>query len=151
MRALPLFIANDGTPLLTMNKTTKRVECRQFFRPHIGVSLRGAKRDGPDWVVLDVTNGNSLRHGVVEIEKVNAHGAAKRIYPGCLFSCRRGVFKIQKLIAEDRVALCVLVTETSQNKTHTTSPLVRVTVTPLSPDPKVRVARFPNPASTLYL
>ena len=133
---------NDGTPLLTMNKTTKRVECRQFFRPHIGVSLRGAKRDGPDWVVLDVTNGNSLRHGAVEIEKVNAHGAAKRIYPGCLFSCRRGVFKIQKLIAEDRVALCVLVTETSQNKTHTTSPLVRVTVTPLYPDPKVRVARF---------
>ena len=126
---------NDGTPLLALDRRTKRVTCRPGYRPHADVSLRGFPRDGHDWIVLDVTKGACVANGAIEVERVEPRDAMKRVYPGCLFSCRRGVFRVVgPLSTADRVAKCLRVPP-AESRRRWTSPTVRVTVTPAAPDP----------------
>ena len=128
---------HDGTPLLVMNALEKRVMCRAGYRPHADVSLRGFPRDGHDWVVLDVTKGDCVRLGATEVERVEPRDAMKRVYPGCLFSCRRGAFRVVgPLDFENRVARCVRASP-AEARRRWTSPTVRVEVAPITaPDPK---------------
>ena len=126
---------NDGTPLLALDRRTKRVTCRPGYRPHADVSLRGFPRDGHDWIVLDVTKGACVANGAIEVERVEPRDAMKRVYPGCLFSNRRGAFRVtHPLSIEDRVARCLRVPP-AEARRRWTSPMVRVEVTPAAPDP----------------
>ena len=120
-----------------MNALEKRVMCRAGYRPHADVSLRGFPRDGHDWVVLDVTKGDCVRLGATEVERVEPRDAMKRVYPGCLFSCRRGAFRVVgPLDFENRVARCVRASP-AEARRRWTSPTVRVEVAPITaPDPK---------------
>jgi hypothetical protein len=122
---------HDGTPLLVYNALEKRVMCRAGYRPHADVSLRGFPRDGRDWVVLDVTKGDGARlGGGAEVERVEPRDAMKRVYPGCLFSSRRGAFRVVgPLDFENRVAKCVRVSP-AEARRRWTSPTVRVEVAP---------------------
>ena len=129
---------HDGTPLLVYNALEKRVMCRAGYRPHADVSLRGFPRDGRDWVVLDVTKGDGARlGGGAEVERVEPRDAMKRVYPGCLFSCRRGAFRVVgPLDFENRVAKCVRASP-AEARRRWTSPTARVEVAPVAaPDPK---------------
>ena len=126
---------HDGTPLLVLDRERGRATCRAGYRPHADVSLRGFPRDGHDWIVLDVTKGACVADGAVEVERVEPRDAMKRVYPGCLFSCRRGVFRVVgPLSTADRVAKCLRVPP-AESRRRWTSPTVRVTVTPAAPDP----------------
>ena len=81
-------------------------QCRQFFRPHHHVMLRGAPSGGDAWTLLDVTRGDSLQSGARELEKIEAHRAMSRIYPGCVHLSRHGQYKIERHDANARVAYC---------------------------------------------
>ena len=127
---------NDGTPLLVLDAEKKKATCRAGYRPHADVSLRGFPRDGHDWIVLDVTRGSCIKDGAVEVERVAPRDAARRVYPGCLFSCRKGTFRVVgPLELRDRVARCVRAPP-AEARRRWTSPMVRVVVEPLAPDPK---------------
>lgn len=127
---------NDGTPLLVLNAEKTKLRCRAGYRPHADVSLRGFPRDGHDWIVLDVTKGSCIKDGAVEVERVSPRDAARRVYPGCLFSCRKGTFRVVGPLEEkDRVARCVRVNPAEARRRYT-SPSIRVVIEPLlAPDP----------------
>jgi len=97
---------NNGEPTMFLNKATKIFQCRQFFRPHHHVMLRGAPSGGDAWTLLDVTRGDSLQSGARELEKIEAHRAMSRIYPGCVHLSRHGQYKIERHDANARVAYC---------------------------------------------
>ncbi|EEH57563.1 uncharacterized protein MICPUCDRAFT_10112, partial [Micromonas pusilla CCMP1545] len=84
----------------------ERGETTAFFRPHHHVMLRGAPSGGDAWTLLDVTRGDSLQSGARELEKIEAHRAMSRIYPGCVHLSRHGQYKIERHDANARVAYC---------------------------------------------
>ena len=120
----------DGTPLLTLNPATRRLECRVGFRPHHHVSLRGSPSGEAPWTLLDVTRGNSLATGAKELELVDGHRALTRVYPRCVHQTRDGQFLVTGVCEPDRVAFCV-----AHDKPHFTSCRVRCAVDPLGGPP----------------
>ena len=145
---------HDGTPLLVMNALEKRVMCRAGYRPHADVSLRGFRATATTGSFWTSAKGDCVRLGATEVERVEPRDAMKRVYPGCLFSCRRGAFRVVgPLDFENRVARCVRASP-AEARRRWTSPTVRVEVAPITaPDPKRGVpprlsrARTARPAS----
>ena len=121
---------NNGEPTLWRNEATSTFHCRDFWRPHFHVSLRGAPSMGEEWTLLDITNGISLNAGAREIEKVEAHRAMLRVYPGCIHLSNKGQFKVEHLDEGNRVAFC-----RSYERMESTHPRDRTVVAPLDADP----------------
>ena len=77
---------------------------RSGFRPHHHVMLRGSPCGDEPWTLLDVTRGSSLATGARELEKIEGHRAATRLYPRCVHLSRHGQFRVVALHERDRVA-----------------------------------------------
>ena len=74
---------NNGEPTMFLNKATKVFQCRDFFRPHFHVSLRGAPSMGEPWTLLDVTNGPDIPRGHgsgPSIHTTTINGALTRLF-----------------------------------------------------------------------
>ena len=127
---------DDGTPLLAMNRATGLVHCRDNFRPHHHVTIRGAPSRGEPWTVLDVTNGACVKTGARVIEKVESHRAMSRVYEGCVYLFQDRQYLIESLDERARTARC----RTNSHKNETTHPKSQETVTELDADPGQGVA-----------
>ena len=121
---------NNGEPTMFLNPATKTFNARVGFRPHHHVMLHGSPCGDEPWTLLDVTRGSSLATGARELEKIEGHRAATRLYPRCVHLSRHGQFRVVALHERDRVATCV-----AYDKAEYTSPRVRVDVDPVPPDP----------------
>lgn len=121
---------NNGEPTMFLNPATKTFNARAGFRPHHHVMLRGSPSGEEPWTLLDVTRGSSLATGARELEKIEGHRAATRLYPRCVHLSRHGQFRVVALHEHDRVATCV-----AYDKAEFSNPRVRVDVEPVPPDP----------------
>ena len=65
-------------------------------------------------------------------EEFEAHRAMMRVYPGCIHLNNKGQFRVERLDAENRVALCKAYDKT---KVESTYPRDRTVVAPLDADP----------------
>lgn len=127
---------DDGTPLLAMNRSTGVASCRDNFRPHHHVTIRGAPSGGEPWTLLDCTHGACVKTGAKVIEKVEAHRAMSRVYEGCVYLFQDRQYLVEALDERTRTARC----RTNSHRNETTHPKSHESVTELDADPRRGIA-----------
>ena len=127
---------DDGTPLLAMNRSTGVASCRDNFRPHHHVTIRGAPSGGEPWTLLDCTHGACMKTGAKVIEKVEAHRAMSRVYEGCVYLFQDRQYLVEALDERTRTARC----RTNSHRNETTHPKSHESVTELDADPRRGIA-----------
>ena len=128
---------DDGTPLLVMNRATGVARCRDNFRPHHHVTIRGAPSGGEPWTLLDCTQGQDVQTGAKVIEKVEAHRAMSRVYEGCVYLFQDRQYLVEALDERTRTARC---RTNSAHRNESTHPKSHESVTELDADPPRGIA-----------